>query len=804
MIKIFHAENGNYLEIPLSSFDSVGSLKMLLQSETDILPNNQILLRNHGIKIEDDESIQNLNTDKIFLYNRNSFSVDLTQLQLTLQKKKGPSSYFSFQPVASSFHLIYSQTKSLSTNLHIEVSTTSSFDDGKGNNKQQEGKVQLSELEPYVNFCKNVLNDCKNQLKDIRILREEGQGQLESIDVAFSNLKGQLQLFCLNYNNFKDKVQKFSTQYQDLLLTFDSDLEYLKQKEIHPFLQDENKKTLYDCVAVVEMKAWKTKCSEDFQKFQQKIETEFQKAPTQVDDLTISSSSNSCLSSSSTPGRGSPFHPSSTQTQTQTQTQQQQQLESTSPPTLKIFNPTNTIPTFITSSTSVSLQNQPEYFQIALDLVRKVEGIFEDFHRDFQLSKDSLLKTGHEVLDSQEILSIHLDDLKSIVAIHDDSLHHLHQLALDEKQRTTQILFEQLHHIAKKQNEISRFGKKLMTYTSILNTLNGNFSVLAVARYLPGAYSMALQETLRRNTFIQQYNATLEKFIGRMKKHYEGENETRRLFLKHMGRFLPNGLIPHLGEMLDRFSLDSSVKKLVNRVPVLVSEKIQLEKDQDVKSMLKMSVLEADLKEFFLGDNNNNNNNLDQEEKLQIELEIEKREKERIEREKQLEINKMKEVLLEKEKMIEKLNEKLAEQEKIIEEERKRTRNVEHQLQQQMDIYKTTINELVTSMNELDSMTCENMELKKKLNSVQQQQQQQQQQPTLIEPSSSSSSLITTKTFSPLASSQQLQSQQTQPQKTTTGLLSSTFASSPKYQQQSQEEGSQKKMSRQSQPKWKK
>lgn len=433
----------------------------------------------------------------------------------------------------------------------------------------------------------------------------------------------------------------------------------MKTKTLEANLQTETKKTLYDCVPEKQLRMWFPKSQKEFEIFCQKVD----QSSKEFEELNLNF-----------------------------------QKENLNLNLLEGFE-----------LKVKEIIKQEEYY---LDVYKK------DYENLIEISKKNL-----QEMNMTKMLNSHSEGIK-ILKVYDDQIKETMKKCDENKKNTTSKVYEKLKDISEKQYQITKFSKKMMTFGSILNTLNTNFSHFEMIECLPGAYELSLAEVTRRRKFLKIYKEEIQKSTELLSKLREKELNRRKKFTRHIGKYLPNNLIDGLNEIIPSFDIDS--KLLETKLPFI--EYLGNFNEKDVEKLYQNSFQEKNL-EIFETESIFQGYDLDQEKKL-YEKKIQEMNQElnesfnlkiqsvhkQFEIEKEKEFENLKNGLNEKDKILEEYIKKVQFLEKELKEEKEKLKQKDEMLVHQKEIYKNTVNELLENMHELEILSLENSDLKKKFN----------------------------------------------------------------------------------------
>jgi hypothetical protein len=456
----------------------------------------------------------------------------------------------------------------------------------------------------------------------------EQKYQLEAIQVAYNNLEGHITHITQIVEQFKEKYQIQCKSFEDLLETHEKDLEYLKEKELHPLLQTETRKTLLDCIPEKQVKLWVPKCTKELEVFQTKVDSSL----IQFEEIE----------------KGKKFTHSSK---------------------IKIL----------------------EGFEIrAREGLSLHESYLDGFKKDYEAILDVIRKNaGLSETTASKMKNSHLELIASTKAF-DDKLKDMVSQCYQSKFEVDQLIRENLKEVSEKQYQITKIGKKVITYGSILNTLAVNFSHLEMIKCFPGAYYLSLMEITRRRKFGKMYKSEVIKCINNMAMIREEEVAKRRKFQKNVGKFIPNGFIDGLNDYLPSFEIDTKV--LETNLPSIDFTMDRSLFKSDLEKIYKNSFKEEDLNMFEVRD---------------VELH----------RKMETSLPETKESMMMSVKPqndeIQRLKEKIIDLETNLEMEKSKSSQLNAEFGKQKEFYNNTVNELVETVHEVERLSQENVEYKK-------------------------------------------------------------------------------------------
>jgi hypothetical protein len=294
------------------------------------------------------------------------------------------------------------------------------------------------------------------------------------------------------------------------------------------------------------------------------------------------------------------------------------------------------------------------------------------------------------------LLESHSDYLKTLYQC-DEKLKEIIIQCNESKLSLTSILFEKLRIISEKQSKITKLGKKLMTFVSILNTLGNNYAHVEMIHCLDAAYSLSLLEISRRRKFHLFFGSQIKKSNLNLKSLEEKEINIRKKFTKNIGKYLPNSLIPGFNDSIQSYE----VRIEETNLPMVESSLDSLDLNE-IGKLFKNSFKEQDLKiydqieeenDYFhqLGSNfTTDNHSFKEMEQLQR-------------------------VINEQRQLLEQFSAENAMLQNQIQNQINKSNEMKNQINEKKSMYDSTVNELVESTHEIESLSKENEELKMKL-----------------------------------------------------------------------------------------
>ena len=283
----------------------------------------------------------------------------------------------------------------------------------------------------------------------------------------------------------------------------------------------------------------------------------------------------------------------------------------------------------------------------------------------------------------------------------------------ESKNSLKEIFFEKLKIISEKESKITKLGKKLLTFVSILNTLGTNFQHIEMIHCLDAAYSLSLLEISRRRKFHQMFIKEIKISNLNLKLLEEKEIETRKKFTRNVGKYLPNTLIPGFNDQIQKFEIEIFESNL----PRIESSKKFLNLNQ-IEKLFKNSFEEEDLKIYdeIEEDENDHFKQFEEEEEEYV-IDTIKHQNDSFNLNSSF-IKKSKEKEKEKRKLkiefenLKKENEKF----KIeIKKEKEKKFEIEIEFENKKNLYKTTEIEIIDRNNEFGLFLKENKKLKEKI-----------------------------------------------------------------------------------------
>jgi len=105
-----------------------------------------------------------------------------------------------------------------------------------------------------------------------------------------------------------------------------------------------------------------------------------------------------------------------------------------------------------------------------------------------------------------------------------------------------------LARVAKAQASMAQLGKDLSMMRKRMQCLEAVLLELEKISKLPGTYTAALEEVVRRKNFMREYTAEVTALVERVSSLCDAEVGRREAFMEAQGNRLPSGLIPGLTE----------------------------------------------------------------------------------------------------------------------------------------------------------------------------------------------------------------------------------------------------------------
>eukprot|EP01080_Neovahlkampfia_damariscottae_P005006 gene5006-8604_t len=497
----------------------------------------------------------------------------------------------------------------------------------------------------HVHISENFVDTCHKRIKYIVDSLNEQRIQSEAILCAISNLNGHFDNISQGFDNFKERYESQLQHFENLSNSFDDDIKKLQEKELHFLLQRENRKYLIDFIPVNQLRLWVPKCMKELELFKTRVD----RANESIEKLTND-----------------------------------------------VMKERNTNPI-----SSLKFQILEGYENKANEIKKKEESLVEEFKKDYNALSEMIKTSKSEFNENSLKMKIqnHNENL-TIFRQCDEKLKELMTQIDVSKNNLKEIFYEKLKTISEKESKITKLGKKLLTFVSILNTLGNNFQHIEMIHCLDAAYSLSLLEISRRRKFHQNFMNEIKKNNSNLKRLESEELNLRKKFTRNVGKYLPSSLIPGFNDPIQKFEIEV----LESTLPRIESSKKYLDVNQ-VEKLFKNSFEEKDLQIYDEIEEDENDHFNQIQEDLNFNLYTSsfiKNSKEEEEfKQSRIELEKFKEE-----------NEKL----KIeIENTKKKAQELENEFANQKSLVDSTLNEIVDRHNESDELLKENQRLRDKI-----------------------------------------------------------------------------------------
>eukprot|EP01103_Thecamoeba_quadrilineata_P011986 TRINITY_DN2985_c0_g2_i1.p1 TRINITY_DN2985_c0_g2~~TRINITY_DN2985_c0_g2_i1.p1 ORF type:complete len:892 (-),score=156.66 TRINITY_DN2985_c0_g2_i1:19-2334(-) len=325
----------------------------------------------------------------------------------------------------------------------------------------------------------------------------EQENQKNGFSVALTNLNEHLNLFMRRYDTFRSYFEKEQQSHEDLLATFEDDLQRLKRTKLHPALSQNDMNYLIDCVPQAKLRAWAEECR-----------TNHEQLKSRVLDMNV------------------------------------QQL------VLSVDAEKKKIP-------DISFETMRNSLQQSISLYYEVHKQWKLFSQDHQTVKNQIVSAlSIEQLFAQK--TNNTEALRRLSQEHDSQLliaQKNEQISRDiliyfinSKKKMTRWLRERLRSISVLQSKILELTNKLTVFQQALDRQNKSFFQLVMVRCMPDAYNACIKEVSRRKLYGLKMSYLINNFEEILDGFLHDEISKRESFKTKYLRFLPRDFFPGLFE----------------------------------------------------------------------------------------------------------------------------------------------------------------------------------------------------------------------------------------------------------------
>ncbi|EFA84461.1 hypothetical protein PPL_02494 [Heterostelium album PN500] len=480
-LKILRSDTGSLYEIPVNSSVTINTIKESLASVTNLSPSDQILLADTNLSSNNTLQYYGIIKDtEIFLFNKKILE------NMSYLPEEVNFSILDFQiprlPTPKNLKELESSLNPLNKMFTLEFYL----------NNHVVGTQYLKELfEAKVLQCINCLNELNVQKK--------------SIGAALHSLDDYKNKLLSNYNSFLTVFKKQSPNFESLLMSFEYDMNRLKQTKLHDSLRTPSTTTLLDCIPELEIRKWSEQCKREYDNLKGKI----LEIGSQIDSI-----------------RDSVDY----------------ELKKTIDINFQELN----------DRLIISRENTKQFqtlYQASIANSEKIKKALESSRS----SKDpnhlaAIIMSFTEIKNSQD--SSFSDSHK-----HAELLMNTLILFSKAKNFMNQYVFSELRNISKLQYDMRQLINNFSVWNEAISKQTINFFHLECIHHMPSAYEDALNETSRRKKFGNSIQSNLGKFIESLNGIREEENQKRQMFFERVYQFLPPNVFISLKDQLPPFQV---------------------------------------------------------------------------------------------------------------------------------------------------------------------------------------------------------------------------------------------------------
>ncbi|GAM22404.1 hypothetical protein SAMD00019534_055790 [Acytostelium subglobosum LB1] len=335
---------------------------------------------------------------------------------------------------------------------------------------------------------------CVNTLSELNTQRK-------GISVALHSLSEYKSKLVHSYNSISALFKKQSPHFESLLLSFDSDLQRLKQVKLHDALKTTTKSTLLDCIPELEMRKWSDQCKREFEILKGKI----MELGSQIDSIRDS-------------------------------------VDMKRPLEINIKE--------LTERTNQAREHTKHFQLLHQESLSYSDGI----KRALEGSRSNLDQLSKVVSSFSEIQYSQDDNIRNSMRNVEILMTTL-ILFSKSKNSFNQYVFSELRSISRLQSEMRQLMSNFSVLNEAISKQTNNFFQLECIHHMPTAYLDALNETSRRRRFDNTINANVSRFIESLNIFTASENQKRQAFFEKVYRYLPPHIFNSLKEPLPSFQL---------------------------------------------------------------------------------------------------------------------------------------------------------------------------------------------------------------------------------------------------------
>lgn len=342
-----------------------------------------------------------------------------------------------------------------------------------------------------------------------------------AVDAAMASVEPHYAYICNAQASFQEEFSRKFSFHQDVLSSFDADVEFLCSIELPEQLQYNSISTLSDLVDLQDLRSIATDCRRSHRRFASRVteleslhsalrtdvETLFMRAPcVDLDDLS---------QGLATAAAGTDEQATIVQALAADLRKAETAVEEATPATLPSASSSTTSTTASTGGTS--------------QVVAPSTGLQDTV---------GMLEAMHEA---------HITTALTSVAAQRAAIEAFAQRCVEAKNALATDALQALRTIASQQSKIREMKEALAPFPAALERQDAQISSLLVVRRLPAAFKQALAECLRRAAFAERYSSFAADLAERMGKFRLKEEAMRNTFKGHVEGHLPTDLLHRMG-----------------------------------------------------------------------------------------------------------------------------------------------------------------------------------------------------------------------------------------------------------------
>eukprot|EP01132_Coremiostelium_polycephalum_P006199 gene6199-7721_t len=479
-LKILRADNGAVYEIPVNPSVLVSTIKESLSPTLNLQTSEQILLAESNLHSNRTLESYNITKDReIFLFNKRIIDntslmpdeVNLSLVDFMIPKRPSPKNLKELETSGNPLNRLY--TLEFYLNNHVM------------------GVHYIKDI-----FEKKLLQ-CQNSQNELFV-------QKRAIGAALVNLGDYRDKLVSHYNNLLNS-KKNSQNYESLLLSFESDLNRLKQIKLHESLRGPNRHTLADCIPELDLRKWYEQCKRDYETLKNRL--------SELD-----------------------FH---------------------------INFLKDSVDNEIKKQPDINFSEINEKYSVSKEHCKQFQFIYQSFYSNYEKIK-KFLDQSRNINDTNQINTILLSfsEIKSSQdATFSSSLKSVEALMTTlgiiskSKNYMNHYVYSQLRNISKLQAKMHETLSTFTVWNEALSKQYSNFSHLECIHKMPSAYEESLIEIDRRKKFGNSVHSNLNRFSDNLNSMRDDENSKRQIFFEKVFHNLPSTLFQGLKEPLPSFNL---------------------------------------------------------------------------------------------------------------------------------------------------------------------------------------------------------------------------------------------------------